>query len=774
MIVNTTAPGVEWKMAIDLSEPDALTDMFSNTSGSMHGTPSANTSYYIGSGIEIEDNNVNYSIRVDSMGIVNIDKAMFGEDSLTDADFDIAYAQNANDTNVTDSLNYRHKVNVPATLNDGKYAYIINAIKATAFDSNELTANVRVNIPIESVEGQAENEHVIISMNGANSKIHWNGNNYFRSKAYKLYLDDDDILSLIKLPFGEKPMEILCQGASEEETEIDGAKVYIRSVGERVTCDKSDGITEDPSSDIQHLIINLNEDEVTITPIPNDAIRVANDAEYTGTLAGYLNYCGELKFQMDVTTETRKYPECDFTDSIPLGDRTVVKAEMKLDNKEYYYFALPFDCNISNIAVVDKDNNPIRRGYSIDAAVNSDDMDAHHYVILEWIESKYVSGTTNGYTALNQEATMLNANKGYVIVVVESYNSWKAKPDTVLAATATFTANDSYREIVSQTDNVSIPTTNSDITLENPYNGWNLVGNPFFSTAQGSQYSYQFTKKIIHDTGSSAEVLDYTTEIPALSAEIKPFEAVFIRQNDVSGQGTLVVSGSLAPEQQVMGAPAILPEYITLTLNENGKMIDRTTIINNVNAQDAYILDEDLLKAHLNSNEIYTINSGIDISFNKMDIVSERKVIPLGIKTLEAGNYTIALSEPLSSYVGSVVLHDKKLNTYYDLTDGDSETLSLNKGKTNNRLELIVTGSNVISGVSEVDEESDIEVYVNGNVATISGIEEGTIVTICDATGKILYSTVATADRIDYQFPVQGVYMITVRGERVTTTKVIY
>ena len=49
LIVNTTAPGKEWIIPATVTLTGALTNMFSGTSGTMHGTPQVNTVYYIAS-----------------------------------------------------------------------------------------------------------------------------------------------------------------------------------------------------------------------------------------------------------------------------------------------------------------------------------------------------------------------------------------------------------------------------------------------------------------------------------------------------------------------------------------------------------------------------------------------------------------------------------------------------------------------------------------------------------------------------------------------------
>lgn len=222
----------------------------------------------------------------------------------------------------------------------------------------------------------------------------------------------------------------------------------------------------------------------------------------------------------------------------------------------------------------------------------------------------------------------------------------------------------------------------------------------------------------------------------------------------------------------------MLPEYVTITLNDSSRMIDRTTIINDVLSSDDFLQEEDLLKSHQSSNEIYTQYGDFDFSFNEMNITDADKTIPLAVKVAAEGDYTIAMSSELSNYpAGYVFLHDKTLETYMKVSDGEVETLHLTEGVTEGRLEIVIKVDEVIVEPDNTEDVSEdgIAVYVHHGIATIEGIEAGAMVTIVDATGKTLYMSEATGNRMDYQFTVRGVYMITVRNNaNVNTMKVVY
>ncbi len=724
-------------------------------------------------GIDVVKDNVTYTICGTGNDNMKITKAAFDEDDLTAADFDITYAPSDTTSPASSYLNYKHKLDVPATLTDGDVTYTIVATHGDAFDGNGLNDTVRVNIPAEmEVVGKPKNDK--IAMKISENEMLYNGNKYYVSKAYKVNLCDG--AALTQRPFGyDQTLNIECPSVAESEIG-DNTGVFKAFTGAKLSFPKNSIARKDPNN--KNLIeARLNEDEVTIDVNRLSKIRIAKTAVDVALDDFIDENCEEVMFQADLVGRT--YPECFAVANIPLDGSTKIKAEFALNNKEYYYFSLPFDCIYGNIRVKVGTTDVIRCN-SIEDAVNSTETAVHHYVLFKWDESAYTSDTTTGYAAyyIKSKYDTLKKNKGYVIAIVESadwYEANKNNPDTSLAVIATFTASNNYTEIASSESEVEIPVTRADAM--NAYSGWNLVGNPFYGSVRSSQYSFnKYVRKVLFDRGDTAKVEDYAPNIPVLNAEIKPFETVFIQKSDAAGNGTVTVSGT-SPEQDMQRAPAILPEYVTITLNDNSRMIDRTTIISNVLSSDDFLQQEDLLKGHQSSNEIYTQYGDFDFSFNEMNISEGEKVIPLAVKVAAEGDYTIAMSSELSNYnIGDVVLHDKTLETYVKLSDGESETLHLMPGATEGRLELVIKVDEVITITDDTEDKTNgIAVYVHDGIATIEGIEAGAIVTIVDATGKTLHVSEATGDRIDYQFAVRGVYMITVRNNaNVNTVKVVY
>ncbi|MCQ2329239.1 MAG: hypothetical protein MJZ93_01610, partial [Paludibacteraceae bacterium] len=707
--------------------------------------------------------NVGYTISGIHQGAVTIINATYNEDDLTPVDYDITYAENEDEEpGVTDYFNYKYVINVPEKFIDieqNNTEYEVIAIAANAFDNSiEKYNNIRVNIPLNIVvEGMSVDENVIISLADENRIIN-NDNTYYASKAYKVNLCDG--AEIVQRPFGEQTLKISCPDGEEEQLED---HVFTKQTGAKLVVVA--GWNEIPGTSSNELEAELTGDNATVNVHRLNSIRIEKDAEIS---ALGLTDCENLTFEINAID--RKYPESNFSEGISL-EGTKVNVEMTLNNKEYYYFSLPFNCNISDIKVVDGDGTVLQRSNSVAEAASDADTE-HRYVLLTWNESQY-DGTTSGYVALGGDAQTLEANKGYAILIMESYESWQADNNVTVDATATFTSYN-YSAITPNSMPVNITTTRANFESTNAFSGWNLVGNPYYNTIYSGWYSYNnYVRQIEYDYGETASVLDYSGEIPVLSAEVRPFQTLFVQQDDGAGEKQMTIGN---PENQnAQQAPAVLPEYITITLNDNDRMMDRTTIINKTMASDGYIQNEDLVKGNMSNNEIYTSYYGVNFSFNKMNIEEGKKVVPVGVKVAETGDYTIALSEELTNYgIGNIVLHDKALNTYTTLSEGEKETIHLEKGRTDGRLELIITVNETITGGEDIDDNSNVEIFVNNGIATINGVEAGATIMITDATGKTIYTTEATGDRIDYDFAVRGVYMITVRGEKVSTVKVVY
>ena len=711
----------------------------------------------------------NYMI-CENNGIMEATLMKVEDSDLTAVDYDISYG-----TGEEEYLSYNYQFTIPYYIEGCNNNYFeVTAVDKHAFDELSSIDNIRIIAgDYSNVEfGEITAENIIY---GTMKEINKGENQYTVSQPYKVNANDPGIV-IVTRPYPytipQQPLEITCENGTEELT-VSEDGTFHKPMGAKWDYGNVSFTSVEPITS-NMLKVHLNEPTIiNATRLFN--ARVAKDANAEVGDVDFTN-CDSLTFQIDVIN--RAYPNYDFT-SVTLDKNTKVKVEMKLDNKEYYYFALPFGCDIDDIKVVDNYGNTIPRSASVQDAADSKDLDKnvnkgiHHYVLLTWDESRYNSTTTSGYVALDGNATELKANKGYAILIMESYNSWDADPNVTVDATATFTAKSNYYVMVSTSESVDITTTRKDFM--NTFSGWNLVGNPYYSTIQGSWYSYnQYASKIGFDRGGTdVSVTDYKPDVPVFNVDIKPFETLFVQQDDGAGKGTLTVGNPTL--QNAQQAPAVLPEYITITLNDNERMMDRTTIINNDMASDGYMPKEDLISDHANSNEIYTTYYDIDFSFNKMNIEEGKKVIPVGVKVANEGDYTIALSEELTNYgIGNVVLHDKTLNKFTTLSDGEEETLHLGKGRTDGRLELIITVNETITAGEDIDDNGKVEVFVNNGIATINGAETGAIVMITDATGKTIYTTEATGDRIDYEFAVRGVYMITVRGEKVSTMKVVY
>ncbi len=108
---------------------------------------------------DVTVDNVTYTISGLQQGNnVTIEEVSFNEDDLTEADFDITY----NNT----FLNYKHKLDVPATLTDViKDRYKVVAINAAAFDDVDLTENVRVNVPADvNLTGTLGNGKIVMKL----------------------------------------------------------------------------------------------------------------------------------------------------------------------------------------------------------------------------------------------------------------------------------------------------------------------------------------------------------------------------------------------------------------------------------------------------------------------------------------------------------------------------------------------------------------------------------------------------------------------------------
>ena len=190
-------------------------------------------------------------------------------------------------------------------------------------------------------------------------------------------------------------------------------------------------------------------------------------------------------------------------------------------------------------------------------------------------------------------------------------------------------------------------------------------------------------------------------------------------------------------------------------------------------ASDDYKPNEDVSKLfsyYEESPEIYTISAKTALEINAVKSDSEKKVIPVGVKTSETGKFSIEAinTENFNAYT-YLYLWDAKEDIFYNLLE--KSTIDLNKEtKENVEARYYLIMQNVSAGISDLTNaiewvkvsSSDAWVTVKSASAEINQIE------IFDVTGQRVYNMSNLNSDYEYFSPsvTNGIYIV-----QVTTNK---
>lgn len=370
-----------------------------------------------------------------------------------------------------------------------------------------------------------------------------------------------------------------------------------------------------------------------------------------------------------------------------------------------------------------------------------------------------ISSTSYWYMVSSpvQNATPANINASGVFSIWQDSNgTWQP-----ITATSTLSPARGYRSYSSRDYIFSgAINNNASYTFTANYNsknaGWGLAGNPYPCSIDWEMVNITNNiKDQFHIwINNSGQYGSYNGSIgtnldPVNPSYIPSNHAFWIRVNDISispNSGTLTIPSTARVANRtsyLKSASSAQPPHIRLT-GKKGENKDEMVIAFMTEASEGN--DEvDMIKWFASGNtnllEIYSLVESKKLAINCYPSSEGSKTIPLGIKTLSSGTFTIELATMVGVPQGTIVrLIDRKdpLNPVVtNLSSVGSYTFPANSGTVENRfiLELV---SGMTTGTAKTVNPG-INVFTNDNVLAISLPElENPFVELYDITGKLL------------------------------------
>lgn len=478
---------------------------------------------------------------------------------------------------------------------------------------------------------------------------------------------------------------------------------------------------------------NDNAEIRNMTIYPGGTLIVPEGAKYRYTVNSIL-----LRVQGEQT------PVVKLKGDLISNDGQVIVSR-RINNNRYYFFSLPYDCNVPDIRWA---NGGIpERGTD--------------YQIVEYdSETRAAEGSTKGAPGHWKPAgNVLKAGVGYNIAV-----SSKAIKELIFPMAISGT-NLTNAEDTKTSNKVTLSQNTSYSTSKNNWN-WNLVAHPYVSPFEayndakikagwlecitpatsespGDWHYVDQTHVYLTIPSFSENLITYEQTISTDITQLDPFLAVFV-QAVADGDITFAQAGRKlsAPARHLAAKAEDEDEsiFVGVTLSGNGQS-DKTSVRIRPDFTDDYQLGYDLQKFttfYTSRPQIYMKPADLQLAFQAVnDDVAKNTWMPMGVYCYEAGTFTFSLSENYpTDEVEAVYLKDDDTGTITNLLY-DTYTITTTKQLyTNTRFSLNVIvnrrAPQVITDIPITDAPDNIvrKLLINGHVYIQRGGQ------LYDITGK--------------------------------------
>lgn len=415
------------------------------------------------------------------------------------------------------------------------------------------------------------------------------------------------------------------------------------------------------------------------------------------------------------------------------------KLKYTVDFTRFYFVSLPNDVDVANVTMEGEATGVHPLFYKYDS------------------QNRALNGKQNNWKVKSVDGTgTLEAGKGYIFSLEPSSTT----------ATAVFPLDETLISGVNGNNiETSISVEDFDGAGVSVYNkGWNLVGaNGRIGAISAIDAALGVVRyvSIPHALDDSYEQLELSDgfEIPAFSS--------FFVQVEEDNTITFPVSGALAPRRIAEETDERMAR-ITLTARDGDS--DHMGVLVTEEATTDYNVGLDLTKMYGSSQKTlcYTLIGANKLAYNALPQVAASN-IPVGYKTSLAGEYTFALKENSREGFLHVWLTDTEENTTVDLLE---ETYVFTTEATTNNtrflLSCVTDAPTIATDVETVATQSWLA--TEGHVIHVFGVAENALVSVYDATGRLVEQMYVNGADASFQVSGEGLYVVRVQTNNAMTS----
>ncbi len=477
----------------------------------------------------------------------------------------------------------------------------------------------------------------------------------------------------------------------------------------------------------------------------------ADNAETINDL--YVKAKGKFEITTDALSYTSRavilYSEGDEMPHLILPEGTTLNTEAqkiyfmkRIKGDRYYEVTLPFDCNIADIRLDDKPVGEYKRGV---------DWEVLYY------DGQKLADYDTGWQPVKE--TALKAGQGYTVAIDATGETTR---ELVFPMTVT-------HKNLSDLDNKikSVPVWAYGIGQTAAHRaGWNLVGNPYFTTF--GKYDNENTGIKLGDLSTTYITVpnkdDGITYHQKLYTEwpIQPFSVFFVQ---VSNSENLTFTPSSATSQEIvarkMPNAGAEPIYVGVKLS-NGNLEDETSLVIGKQFTQAYEIGSDLdKKLGLGKRpQVYVTDATTNYAFKSLNPTDAAGINDLGVYLPAEGEYTFSIKDTYDlSQVQALYLTDRVEGVTVNLVQSDY-TFTSTKAHTTNRFTLgVALSADVATNLTDTEANwavwQDSELHIR-----LQGMNVGDEIRVFDITGRLIYQTQAIETEAAFDLPTAGTYCV--------------
>lgn len=453
----------------------------------------------------------------------------------------------------------------------------------------------------------------------------------------------------------------------------------------------------------------------------------------------------------------------------------------------WYYFSLPYDCNVSEVTFSNGD-----------PAIHGVDFE------IDWYDgeqraSTQANGNWKSIASHPDYPNVIKAGYGYTIAVEP-----KTGHDNVslIFPMANFVEPTQV--------NVSVGNwgaEDDEVTVN--HKGWNVVGNPFL-TKYAAQEDLDINGELregllVCEGGGWTQTpngVNYATvpvdggasgygQLELTNRDFNPFQSFIIQVGGDKELTNLAVqlknayknkrSSIVRRKDSEYEAGEFTPVKLRVNLiNANGEM-DKTTLVISDKYTPEYDMTYDLTKWRGTSYQHYTrpvlasVYGGQELAFNALPDSLVAKSVPLTYYSRNAGTMAFELSSdyPWGAFE-EVILYDKAKNIRHNLLTNGKYEFDAPAGEVGDRfyISAIVNRHKepTIATSTDLIDMQNVQLTVCEHSILLNGLEEGTTVYVFDMLGRLIGRQTCSQPFAKFNVPAMGVYNIRLEGRQAGVT----